>query len=93
MDKLTVEEVVKEVLACQEAIENKDPNTHILCDYGSTFHRWPSHHSIIVHLARQNQYMKMRLAQIASGDYKTCGHRAEEVAADALNPNKEQADG
>src|ERR1700728_5344785 len=29
-------------------------------------------------------YIKMRLAQIASGDYKICGHTAEDVAKDAL---------
>lgn len=29
-------------------------------------------------------YMKMRLAQIASGDYKACGVSAEKCAADAL---------
>ena len=29
-------------------------------------------------------YVKMRLAQIASGDYKACGHTAEEVASDAF---------
>lgn len=29
-------------------------------------------------------YVRMRLAQIASGDYKACGHTAEQVAADAL---------
>lgn len=31
-----------------------------------------------------SDYVKMRLAQIASGDYKACGHTAEEVARDAL---------
>lgn len=31
-----------------------------------------------------NDYVRMRLAQIASGDYKACGHTAEQVAADAL---------
>lgn len=29
-------------------------------------------------------YVATRLAQIASGDYKVCGHTAEQVAADAL---------
>ena len=29
-------------------------------------------------------YIKMRLVQIASGDYKACGHSAEDVARDAL---------
>ncbi len=29
-------------------------------------------------------YVRIRLAQIASGDYRACGHTAEEVAADAL---------
>lgn len=30
------------------------------------------------------KHAKMRLAQIASGDYKVCGHFAEDVAKDAL---------
>jgi len=34
---------------------------------------------------RHNRYMMMRLAQIASGDYKTCGLFAENVAKDALD--------
>ena len=37
--------------------------------------------------------MRMRLAQIASGDYKTCGHTAEEVAASALLEAEEIAGG
>lgn len=38
---------------------------------------------------RENEYMRIRLAQIASGDYKACGHRAEDVAADALHQHKQ----
>lgn len=38
----------------------------------------------IAYLEVQLRYVKMRLAQIASGDYKICGYTAEQVAADAL---------
>ncbi len=31
------------------------------------------------------EYIKIRLAQIASGDYRACGHAAEAVAQDALD--------
>ena len=34
--------------------------------------------------ANQIEYVKMRLAQIASGDYRVCGLSAEDVAKDAL---------
>lgn len=35
------------------------------------------------------RHMKMRLAQIASGDYKACGASAELTAKDALRDNSE----
>lgn len=54
--------------------------------------QWDHPTNILEQLAdvlQENKILRMRLAQIASGDYKICGHSAEEVAADALQPNKE----
>ncbi|MFA7278744.1 MAG: hypothetical protein WC100_01455 [Sterolibacterium sp.] len=59
-----------------------------ICDLDKTGDNSLTHRQLLDAM-RENAWMKMRLAQIASGDYKVCGHFAEDVAKDGLNWNKE----
>jgi hypothetical protein len=77
MNRLTIEEVEKRIA---------------IADAGGGMTFSMGLYKQLLDTMRENEHMKMRLAQIASGDYKACGHTAEDVAKDAFRYSNKDTD-
>jgi hypothetical protein len=77
-DRLTIEEVM-DCMRYYATTKQPDVSLHQVAQQ-------------LLDTMRENEHMKMRLAQIASGDYKACGHTAEDVARDAFRYSNKDTD-